>query len=181
MNLKTKLQNIGKSNYDSNLSINQEIETIMSQYSSLLKERFLQILDNFFLLNIKEKLAERRSLILKMQESVSKCIENSNEKIQPSFIISENSVDLIKTLHLNFFNFKLFSDRIKNEVNFKDYESNFKQIFHTVFELIDQIYEVLSFYDKVFHGFSAEAQKKFVEQISFLFTDLEAHLNSISV
>ena len=177
----TQKQKIGKENYESNLSINQEINTTMNEYHSIFKEKLMQLLDNFFLINIKEKLDKRQCLIQKMRENILKYEENLIDKIKPLYKISNNSLDLIKKLSENFSRFKIFSDRIKNEVNFKSYEYNFKIIFQNVFDLIEQIQEILSFYMKVFHNFNAETQKQFYEQISFLFSDLEMHINSISV
>jgi hypothetical protein len=170
MTCNTQKQKIGKANYESNLSINQEINTTMNEYHSIFKEKLMQLLDNFFLINIKEKLDKRQCLIQKMRENILKYEENLTDKIKPFYKISNNSLDLIKKLFENFSSFKTFSDRIKNEI-----------IFQNVFDLIDQIQEILSFYMKVFHNFNAETQKQFYEQISFLFSDLEMHINLISV
>ncbi len=177
----TKKQYIGKANYDSNLSINQEIQTVICEYHSIFKERLLQLLDNFILINIREKLEQRQSLIQRMRENIVKYEEHLNEKIQPAYKLSDDSAVLIKYLYVNFSNFKSFSDRIKNELNFTSYESNFKIIFRSVFDFIDQIHEVLCFYPKVFQSYSEKAQKKFYVQILSMFNDLESQMNSISV
>lgn len=179
MNNKTNKQKIGKANYDSNLSINQEIQLTMSEYHLIFKEKMMQFLENFFVINIKEKLDQRHLLIKNMREKFLKYDEYIKDNIKPYCILSENSLNLIRILYDNFFNLKTFSDRIKNEVNFKNYETNFKIIFQQVFDLMDQIQEILNYYIKVFRNFNFDEHRKFYEKITYLFTDLEMHFTLI--
>jgi len=178
---KKSMKNIGKTNYDSNFTLNQEIQSALDEYYSIFKEKLLQSLENFFIINIKEKFNQRQFLILEMKENLLNYQADINENLNPFYKISDDSIESIKNLFTSLTRFKIFSDKIKNLVNFKNFEKNFKLIFQNVFEIIEEIHELLNFYIKVYQNLNLDFQKSFYEKISNLFNDLEDQINLISV
>ena len=178
--INNKKQILGKNNYDTNLSLNQEIDSSINETYIIFKEKFLQTLDNFFMTNIREKLNQRQNLIINLRENILNYGENVDQEIQPAYVISDNSIELIKNLNSDFSKFKVYSDKIKNELNFKNYETRFKLLFHNIFNTIDEIDDVINFYMKVFHNFNLKEQRCFYENISMLFSDLEKDIMFIS-
>lgn len=174
-------QNIGKTNYDSNFTLNHEIQSALDEYYSIFKEKLLQLLENFFHLQIKEKFKQRQSLILEMKQNIFNYEVDINEKLKPAYIMSDNSIESIKNLYTSLSRFKILSDRIKNLVNFNNFEKNIKVIFHNVFELMEEIHEILYFYMKVYQNLNLENQKSFYDKISNLFNDFEDQINLILV
>jgi len=179
MNQYSQKSNIGKSNYNSNITISQEIESSINEFQSIFKERLMQYMDSFFILNIKNKLAERQSLILNLKKNVLHCNKISNKNFYPTFDIDNNSLEIIQNLCLNFSNFKEYSDRIKNELDFKNYEKNFKIVFQNLFELIERIEEIINYYLNIFHGLDFEMQNDFYGKIQFLLNDFDKQFDFI--
>lgn len=176
-----KSGNIGKSNYETNahLTLNQELDCTISEGFAIFKEKLFFHFENSLFSNVREKFFQRKNMLKDFKTNILNCIEKINKNINPAYKISEECLYIINSTNDKLENLKAISVKIKNKLNFQQIDKSFKLLFHSVFELVDQMNDLYNYYFKVFNNFNIHEQKLFYDNILNLFLILEQKISQL--